>query len=156
MPTLPNRGNDCVNEFEAAARQRYADARQLGAVYRYGYSVEMRVKALYFRAAGFTARQVITAADRKDATHMYLTLGLIAEPKQHDLYGWANLAVGARETTVRPLSATLGQDILTRAASFALMWSEVLRYRSTVPTAQEARDAERIAEWFGGNYGRMV
>ncbi len=163
MPALHGRGYDSIAEFEAAARQRHADARRLrrashhlGAIYLDGYSIEMRAKAMYFRAAGFPLARHITPGDRRNATRMYLSLGLNVEPGQHDVAGWAQLAVSARATTARPLSVQLGTDIVSHGVTFAGIWSETLRYRSTAPTGRDVRDAMRIADWFDVNYSLMI
>ena len=48
-------GNDTLAKLEAAATRRHAEARQLaldeplGALYLYGYTIEMRLKAAYYR-----------------------------------------------------------------------------------------------------------
>src|SRR5438876_248247 len=60
MPlTLANRiGHDTLGKLELAARRRYAEARRLmvheplGAIYLFGYSVEIRLKAAYYRVVG--------------------------------------------------------------------------------------------------------
>ena len=93
---LHQRGVDSIAEFEQAAKYRFAEAsvldkrsRKLGAVYLYGYSVEMRVKAAYFHNAGFSGRQIITDIDRNNAIGLWSLFGLLARPGQHDILGWA-------------------------------------------------------------------
>ena len=166
MPALHQRGSDSITEFEAAAAQRCEEARRLtkvsyhlGAVYLYGYSVEMRIKALFFRNSGFRPDQIITQDDRRDALDMYLTLGLLARPGQHDIAGWANLAVAARATTARPYptgAGQLGQEIVNRATQIYLILRETLRYRATRPTTAEHRAVRQIAEWFEAGYAKMI
>lgn len=166
MLPLHLRGQDTVAEFEAAATQRFNEAERLGqrshhlgAVYLFGYSVEMRVKALFFRNAGFATKQVITRQDRTDAADMYATLGLLTRPGQHDVSGWAALAVASRATTAAPYSVGaggLGTEIVNRATALYLIWRETLRYRSVAATGAEFREVRRVAAWFGSNYGRML
>jgi hypothetical protein len=51
-------GFDTLAKLEAAATRRYAEAQRLaadeplGALYLYGYTIEMRLKAAYYRLAG--------------------------------------------------------------------------------------------------------
>src|SRR5690349_10393450 len=100
FPPLYERGYDCIVQFEDAAAQRSAEAeillkrsRHLGAIYLFGYSVEMRVKAAFFRNAGFLAGRLISPQDRSNAIAMSATLGLPVAPGPHDIAGWAALAV---------------------------------------------------------------
>ena len=158
---LFDRGFDSVEEFECAAAQRFAEALsldrhsyKLAAVYLYGYSVEMRVKAAFFRSAGYGASRQISVADRNDARAMWQILGLLVPPGQHDILGWAQLAVAARATPPHAYGA-LGLEIINHATTIYLIWRETLRYRSTTPTSSERRSARTVAEWFERNYHRM-
>ncbi len=160
---LYQRSYDCVAEFEAAAIQRHAEAEQLGkrshhlgAIYLYGYSVEMRVKALYFRNAGFGQAAPISNKDRSDGADMYQVLGLLVKPGQHDIAGWATLAVAARATCTKPYLAPPGTRIVDHATDLYVMWRESLRYRSTRPLGAEFRLVRRIADWFSLHYARML
>lgn len=135
MLPLHQRQVDSVSEFEAASVERLRDAhvlhkrsRDLAAVYFYGYSVEMRVKAAYFRSAGFTAVTPITKADRDHATALFATLGLPSRPGQHDISGWTNLAVAARVTTPAAYPISFGTEMVNRATEVYLIWRETLRY----------------------------
>src|SRR3954464_7232409 len=58
---------DSIREFRAAARRRYDDAltlaaagRPTGAIYLFGYTAEMTLKAAYFALAGLAETDVIT------------------------------------------------------------------------------------------------
>jgi len=87
MVPLHQRGYDCIDEYRAAALLRHSEAGRLqrrshdmGAIYLYGYSVEMRVKAAYFHNAGFAARGSITPQDGANAINMWTALGLASAP----------------------------------------------------------------------------
>ena len=62
---------ECIREFRASARQRFQDAlslagndRRTGAIYLWGYSAEMHLKAAYFSVIGIADTATITwAAD---------------------------------------------------------------------------------------------
>ncbi len=159
---LHQRGFDTIEEFRAAAMGRYEDARRLhrrsrdlGAIYLFGYAVEMLVKAAYFHNAGFLRARTISKADRKAAAQIWSTLGLLAEPGQHDIAGWASLAVAARVTCAIEYPLGFGNEIVTRASSLYLIWRETLRYRATQPLGREVREIRSIADWFMLNGDRM-
>lgn len=167
MAALHLRFHDSISEFEGAARQRFAEAERLyarshflGAIYLYGYSVETRVKALYFRSAGgHSVRQQITKEDREGAAKVFTSLGLAGKLGSHDIQGWALLAVTARRTTSRPYPAGvggLGFKITTNAADLYASWRETLRYSTVRPTGKEQRKVRRIARWFENEYATMI
>ena len=58
---------DSIREFRAAARQRFDDGlslaaagRRTGAIYLFGYTAEMILKAAYFSLSGLTETDTIT------------------------------------------------------------------------------------------------
>ncbi len=58
---------DCIREFRLAARQRFDDAlvlaasgRRTGAIYLWGYTAEMTLKAAYFSLIGMAETDTIT------------------------------------------------------------------------------------------------
>jgi hypothetical protein len=159
---LYERGHDCIEEFERAAAQRHAEAivldkrsRKLAAIYLFGYSVEMRIKSLYFYNAGFGPSIPILVTDRASAVSMWQMLGLPTKPGPHDILGWAQLAVAARATTRLTQYGSLGTDAVAHAQSLGPVWSEVLRYRCCEPRTSEWKLARSVAQWFGRNYDRM-
>jgi hypothetical protein len=159
---LHQRGNDSVAEFEAAARLRYSEreelhkrSRHLGGIYLFGYSVEMRVKACFFRNAGFPVRRIITHADRQAAVAMATTLGLPTPPGPHDVAGWAALSVAARLTTTAPYVPALATEMIARATALYLIWRETLRYRAVQPTSGEITTVRSAARWFDRNHAKM-
>jgi len=166
MSPLHQRGYDCIREYLAAARMRHSEARRLlershdlGAIYLYGYSVEMRVKAAYFHNAGLLREELITQQHRTDAVNMWTILGLATPPRPHDIAGWATLAVAARSTApspLRPYEGAFGIEVVTRATSLYLIWRETLRYRSTQPLPRELRDVRSIADWFSSIEAKMI
>src|SRR4051812_29277882 len=115
MPVpLYQRGVDSVKEFECAAAERFIEAellhkrsRDLAAIYLWGYAVEMRVKAAFFRSAGFAPPQAISRTDRADHAALARTLGLLNPPGPHEISVWAQLAVAARATTAAPYPTAL-------------------------------------------------
>src|ERR1700680_4886229 len=65
---LPDRWQpECIREFRASAQQRFHDAlalaaagRRTGAIYLWGYSAEMILKAAYFTVMGIAETAAIT------------------------------------------------------------------------------------------------
>jgi hypothetical protein len=165
IPPLWDRAVDTVAEFEAAALQRLNEAelllkrsRDLAAIYLYGYSVEMRIKAVYFRNARTQPQLAlpITKTDRQNAAKMWTTLGLSVRPDGHHIAGWAELAVAARATTPNPYPVGFGNDIVNNAASLYLIWRETLRYWSIIPLNTELRTVRSIARWFASHHSKMI
>ena len=65
---------DSIREFRAAARQRFEDGRALAmadrrttAIYLWGYSAEMTLKAAYFAVIRFAETRTITLPDLRAA-----------------------------------------------------------------------------------------
>ena len=124
-PSLWTLGRDCIAEFEAAAVQRHAEARDLlrrsrdlGAIYLYGYSVELRLKVAYFATPGvvstagvpFGPHDPITEDDRKTAMREWSVLGLPRKAfNGHDVELWAALVVAKRSGLNRPYPRRPGE-----------------------------------------------
>jgi hypothetical protein len=96
MPTrLPDRClPDSIQEFRAAARQRFRDGevleaagRRTAAIYLWGYVAEMTLKASYFDVLGFPETQTITPADLRAAAAAAPGLGVVwpAPTRFHDV-----------------------------------------------------------------------
>ena len=152
-------GEDTILKLEAAAEARRKTAFHLhqtgfwlAAVYFYGYSAEQRVKAAYFRAAGFATDQIIRGKDREDAVREHVVLGLPRKPSQHDIHGWAQLLVAKRQSLHRPYEYDLGNEIVLHAEVIERRWKEILRYRVNVPYPHELRKVGDAALWFEQNY----
>jgi hypothetical protein len=107
MPLLASRiSADTVAKFERAARRRYTEAARLvhaeplGAIYLFGYTIEIRLKAAYYRLSGLAPNSDINpyrkAAERQirqlRKLPAYAAVG-------HDLYGWALLVEDTRANT---------------------------------------------------------
>ena len=170
LPHLHDRGIDCIAEFEAAAVQRHQEARDLlrrsrdlGAIYLYGYSVELRLKAAYFATPGvvtsagrpFGPTDPITDKDRNTAVGGWAALGLTKRPNGHHLAFWAALLVARRATSVRPYPTGFGNLVVAKATELYLEWRETLRYRATRPVPRELRYVRERAEWVGRHYAAL-
>src|SRR6266542_2523497 len=113
MPlTLKTRtGRDTIRKLEAAATRRYAEASRLttheplGALYLFGYVVEIRLKAAYYRLAGLGATDDLghrppgaIGSPRELAEGQIRTiLGLQGRSSVgHHLNGWVQLIISTR------------------------------------------------------------
>lgn len=157
MALLDRLGADSVRGFRRAARERFADGvalaesgRRTGAVYQWGYAVEMTLKAAYFRFAGWTPIRPIEAGDLRAARDTAAALGFQWVGNLHSLASWARLLVAGRSS--QPLrnyrDITFGDRIVAQALRLERLWNETLRYHSNRATPAEARTVREVAQWF--------
>jgi hypothetical protein len=173
MPrTLLDRiGFDTLAKLEAAATRRYAEAGQLaadeplGALYLYGYTIEMRLKAAYYRLAGVPEYWDIEmpippnpSSPRKVAQNAIKHLSGLTHAGEagHNLAGWSQLLIQARSAHALgafdpAFERALGDHV--RAA--ARQWREILRYRANRPYDSEAADVTSAARWIKTRYRRL-
>jgi hypothetical protein len=164
MPlTLATRiGSDTLGKLEQAARRRYAEARRLvadeplGAIYLFGYTVEMRLKAAYFRTVGLVPTSILAPSRSLAETQIRSLLG-IRGAVGHNLYGWAKLLETARATTpgATPLASGLASEIYKHVQNVEACWTEVLRYRANKPYDNEVKAVRYGASWFKVNGRRL-
>jgi hypothetical protein len=170
MPILladPRRlGTDLLPTLEKAAARRMAEAdtlvaggHGLAAIYLYGYSVEMRIKAAYFRfdfrTQGLDPRTVIDPARRNLAAGQFAALGLRNRPGQHDVLGWAQLLVAKRVVLTMRYAQILERELVNQSRALSDRWIETLRYRSNTPYRHEVRNVSEVAAWFACNYYQL-
>jgi hypothetical protein len=150
---------DSIREFRASARQRFDDAlslaaagRRTGAIYLWGYSAEMTLKAAYFALLGLPETAVLTWAGRiQPAIHRgRQTLG-IAWPypgQGHNVRAWAELLVAER--ALAPATAyapPFALDVQRRGQRVGQLWRETLRYHKNFAYGYEVRQVREAAEW---------
>lgn len=156
-------GDDTIAKMEAAARRRYAEAKRLvadeplGAIYLFGYTVEIRLKTAYFRVARIPSNSPLANARASAEALIRSFPGRAARPAGHDIRGWARLVGDARATT--PGSTPLAAGDLVRmnghAQTVAECWTEILRYRANRPYNEELAAVLTAARWFKHNYSRL-
>lgn len=171
MPlTLVRRaGGDTLGKLESAARLRFREAeklregQKLGAIYLYGYSVEIRLKVAYYRTIGLVPSSPITGARRRTAEvairalpglpHHAATGGPAAG---HHIVGWALLLEQTRAALGAALMDMAFADKMHRYANtiFAC-WVEFLRYRANRPYDIEMEAVWTAAKWFRANASRL-
>lgn len=152
---------DSIREFRAAALQRFVDAvsladlgRRTAAIYLWGYSAEMTLKAAYFWLVGFPETQTITLADLRSAAVNGVKLGVSwpggpKAPRLHDLYSWAELILATRAATPGWAYAdmTFPNQVRARSRPLQRFWSEVLRYHKNVAYLYEVQQVKEAAGW---------
>ena len=150
---------DSIREFRAAARQRFDDAmtlagrgRRTGAIYLWGYTVEMIIKAAYFALLGLAESDVITwnahllpAIQRGRA----LRIAWPGPGAGHNVRAWAELLIAARALSPRAsYTASFALDVQRRGQRIGQLWRETLRYRRNHAHRYEMRYVHEAAEWF--------
>jgi hypothetical protein len=142
---LPGRWQpESIREFDASARERFEDGlalagqgRRTGAIYLWGYSAEMLVKAAYFRLAGLGETDGITLRGHilPAIDHGRNVLG-IAWPTQgqgHNVRAWADLLVAERAATPGTAYAhRFGREVQACGQAIGQLWSEALRYHKNL------------------------
>jgi hypothetical protein len=159
-------GDDTLGKLEQAARRRFAEAGRLevseplGAVYLYGYSVEMRLKAAYYRVIGLFPSSPLDPVRRaaeaviKSSPPIVPKSTVAGRPVSagHNVLGWAWLLETTRATP--PNLAMYGKtrkDMYDNADVVFRFWSETLRYRANRPRPLELAAVTRAAVWFRKN-----
>lgn len=173
MPlTLKSRiGHDSIAKMEAAATRRYAEAQRLsvaeplGAIYLFGYTVEMRLKTACYRLAnvppGHNIEQPLPGAfqsPRKQAENQIRTLlGLPpGTPVGHHLDGWMALLADTRALhALGALDAVIQGRLIPLVQSASLCWTEILRYRATRPYDEESEAVAAAARFLKVRYRRL-
>ncbi len=148
---------DSIREFLHAARQRVQDAhtliatgRRTAAIYLWGYTAEMLLKAAYFRCIGHLLDQAITPADLRLARVSGIGLGIVWPGNFHHLENWAQLLVLTRATIpgwAYPLVG-FGNQVVARARQVHRLWNETLRYHKNVAYPHEVEQVQAASEWF--------
>lgn len=168
MPRRPlaersERRCDSIARFRSAAVGRYRDAdalfeagRRLGAIYLYGYTAEMLLKAAYFRLAGRAPddpieRSHLDAAKR----HATRNLGLTWTGNFHDLGAWVDLLVHERRSRGAPHPPAVARELPSRVYTLYANWRESIRYDTARPSAREAAETRGSAAWLLRRYPEL-
>jgi hypothetical protein len=174
MPrVLLNRiGFDTLAKLESAARRRHAEARQLrpkeplGALYLYGYTIEMRLKAAYYRLVSVPENWDLdvptppaVVSPRRDAQVQIQNLIGLGHSAQagHHLVGWATLVITTRagHPVLGPFATGFETQLNNHAQAAGRQWREILRYRANRPYDEEVDAVVDAANWIRGNYHRL-
>jgi hypothetical protein len=161
-------GADTLKKLEAAAVRRHAEAvmleddEPLGALYLYGYTIEIRLKAAYYRLTHVPPNWDIFAnlpGNSKSPRHLAeagirALLHLLPNvPVGHHLAGWARLVIETRRTHVLgPLPPADEAALWNHARNAAGVWKESLRYHANKPYDRELEDVAEAARWLKRRY----
>ncbi len=162
MPkSLPQRlAADTCGEFLAAAECRYEEGLTLydagwraGAIYLWGYSAEMLLKAAVFRAMGSSLRDEIRKDDLEAARSLARQNNLRWNGNYHFLPGWAELLLFVRTSVpgLRFRDVSLGSTIQFHAIEVNRFWRETIRYHKNIAYRWEAARVRQSVEWLLGN-----
>lgn len=153
---------ESIREFRASARQRYNDAlsltaagRRTGAIYLWGYSAEMTLKAAYFSLTLSETQPISWAGHILAAIiHGRMVHG-IAWPRRgegHNVRAWAELLIAERAATPgMAFAPQFGRDVQTCGQQIGGLWSETLRYHKNVAYMYEMTQVREATEWLLSN-----
>jgi hypothetical protein len=123
-----------------------------GAIYLWGYSAEMTLKAAYFRLLGFMETDIITwASDLLPAINRGRnTFGIVwpGQGQGHNVRAWAELLVVERAAMPgAAFTHTFGQQVQASGQRIGQLWSESLRYHKNLAYQFEMNQVREAAEW---------
>jgi hypothetical protein len=153
---------ECIREFRASARQRFNDAlalaaagRRTGAIYLWGYSAEMTLKASYFSLTLAETDPITWGGHVLPAIQHGKTARGIAWPvpgQGHNVRAWAELLVAERAATPGLAYAPqFGREVQSCGQRIGQLWSETLRYHKNVAYLHEVAQVREAAEWLLGH-----
>jgi hypothetical protein len=149
---------ESIREFRASAQWRFDEGMALasagyrtGAVYLWGYSAEMTLKAAYFALLGRAETALLTwVGDILPAITAGRAFGN-AWPfsgQGHNVRAWAELLVAERAATPGAAYAPLlGREVQACGQGIGQLWSETLRYHKNVAYLYEMNQIREAAEW---------
>ncbi len=151
---------ECIQEFDRAATERYADAgalaragRRTGAIYLYGYVVEMLLKAAYFRLIHHGDNTPIGVGDMRLATGVNpastaRSLGLDGTQNLHDLTTWGELIVAYRNRNgLLYTGAGFARFLTVNVAIVRGRWTETIRYHKNIAYRHELDRVTQACDW---------
>jgi hypothetical protein len=163
---LPDRWSpECIAEFRAAAWQRYLDAlrlaeaeRKTGAIYLWGYSAEMLLKAAYFSVLGFARTATIDFTHLNSAISRGRMVFAIPWPRPgagHNIRAWAELLVRERIALGVAYPNPFALDLQQHGARISRLWTESLRYHKNVAYKHEVKRVRDAVDWLLVNETRL-
>ena len=154
---------ESIHEFRVSAQRRFEDGLALagqghrtGAIYLWGYSAEMILKAAYFRLTGLPQTGIITLIGHIlpaiDRGRNVLGIAWAKHGQGHNVRAWAELLVAER--AAMPGAAygpPFGQEIQDCGQSIGQLWSETLRYHKNLAYLYEMNQVREAAQWLLAN-----
>lgn len=166
MPTslIQRIGHDTLQKLESAAKRRHREGdrlrsagERLGALYMYGYTIEIRLKTAYYRLAGVPLNKPMAMSTRGQAERLVKELhGPTGLSAGHDLIGWALLVEQTRVNhSFGPLGPRFAMNLRNHVQGAAGHWRELLRYRANRPYASELEAVFLVAKWVRRNHREL-
>ena len=126
--------------------------RRTGAIYLWGYSAEMILKAAYFRLIGLAETDLITIAGHVqpaiDRGRSVLGIAWSRAGQGHNVRAWAELLVAEHAATPGAAYPTpFDVEVQERGQAIGQLWSETLRYHKNVAYAYEMNQVRQASEW---------
>jgi len=158
---LPERfAAECIGEFRLSALMRREEGEVLaaaghgtGAIYLWGYAVEMTLKAAYFNLLGLGNLDSIRLSDLRTAlgnspASTASTLGMTPSGSLHDLAGWGQLIIlYRRKYGPSYLSGGFERDLRRLSGYAGNLWSETIRYHKNKAHRYEVDGMRRVTAW---------
>ena len=149
---------ESIREFRASARWRFDEGMALaaagyrsGAIYLWGYSAEMILKAAYFSLLGRAETDSLTwVGDILPAIYAGRArkIDWPYQGQGHNVRAWAELLVAEHAATPGAAYPPLfGQEVQACGQSIGQLWSETLRYHKNVAYLYEMNQVREAAEW---------
>ena len=165
------KGTDTLKRLEAAVTRRHAEAlslaptEPLGAIYLFGYTIEIRLKCAYYRLEGIPLNHNLNAPlpgnidspFKLASMEIKRLLGPTApNTVGHHLPGWGSLVIAARAgSPLGSFDVPFRKALLLHTKNVFLCWSEILRYRANKPYDKESEAVADAAQWLRKNYRRL-
>lgn len=144
------------------AESLYSAGHGLGAIYLYGYVIEISLKAAYYRIIGLVPTTLIdTRLHRGPAQQVIRNMqGLPTHPQGaasagHNLIGWARLLEQERANSMTPLAANFATQLHRLIQDVFECWAEFLRYRANRLYDQEVETVRHAAMWIRRRYSAL-
>ncbi len=140
-------------EMEAAARRRFWEGfilatslenGETGAIYLFGYVIEILLKTAYYKVDG-VSREQDTRQTRNQAGIIASVYGV--RGNDHDLTRWLFLLERVRLARGNPFDSAFLGSVRYHVATVAVNWKETLRYRDIQPTDEELAQVYNSVEW---------
>jgi hypothetical protein len=151
---------ECIGEFRQSADVRHQEGLALaaagfgtGAIYLWGYAVEMTLKAAYFRLIGFGPADPIHLSDLRTAlghspASTASSLGMTPTGNLHDIAGWGQLITLYRRANGPAYPSVDLERQIRRATAYAGgLWRETIRYHKNRAYAHEVEGMRAATAW---------
>jgi hypothetical protein len=155
---------DSIQEFRNAASFRFAEGLHLSAaghrsaaIYLWGYSVEMILKAGWFSYQGFQNDQPIQRVDLFKAQNIAVNLGIQwRRGDLHDIVNWAELLKQDRMKSGRGYpDPSFSLSLIQHSQMIFSRWREWMRYKANRAYPHEVKAVASSANWFLSNSMRL-